>query len=40
MKRRASEILDKVAFEIQSAADPELDALLARVRSQLAKPED
>ena len=40
MQRRASEILDMVAIEIQSSADPELDALLARVRSQVAKPED
>ena len=40
MQRRASEILDMVAIEIQSSADPELDAFLARVRSQVAKPED
>jgi hypothetical protein len=40
MQRRASEILDMVAIEIQSAADPELDALLVRVRSQVARPED
>ena len=38
MRERAVEILDAVAAEIGATADPELAALLAEVRSQVAEP--
>jgi len=40
MASRASEILDKVAFQIESHPDPELTRLLADVRSEVDGPGD
>jgi hypothetical protein len=36
MELRATEILEKVALEIEPEADPELAAMLARVRAEVA----